>query len=377
MRTTGPMSFSSVSPESVGVDPARLDVFLRRVRLEVDSGALPSAQVAVAKDGRLVAFETHGDATPDQGYILQSVGRTIVAAVMWKLIGEDIIGVDEPVADIIEGFGKNGKDAVTVEHVLTHTAGFPFAPLGYPKMLDRDTRLAAMARWRLDWEPGSRLQFHLTSAAWVIAELVEARTAMSFADYLRREIVEPLGLNIRLPVPVEDFGRVVAAPVATDRTSDDQQVDPWGPWYLAAPEVLAGGEPSHSVVADAASVALFFQALAHSAIWPEGIVERATAIHRSEPPAGDKLYGGSDEILSMGWFCTVSGEIGGPWTPRTGSPRTFGNGGAPCQLAFMDPEAGTSFCFLTNGYPLSGYDMSRPGENRIKNLGNLGNDLVS
>jgi len=64
------------------------------------------------------------------------------------------------------------------------------------------------------------------------------------------------------------------------------------------------------------------------------------------------------------------------WTAPEGSPRTFGNGGAPCQVAFMDPETGTSFAFLTNGYPLAGYDHTRLGENRVTNIGNLGNDLV-
>ena len=73
----------------------------------------------------------------------------------------------------------------------------------------------------------------------------------------------------------------------------------------------------------------------------------------------------------------VSGTAGGSWTPRAGSPRTFGNGGAPCQLAFMDPETGTSFAFLTNGYPLAGYDYSLQGVNRIINIGNLGNDLIA
>ena len=42
----------------------------------------------------------------------------------------------------------------------------------------------------------------------------------------------------------------------------------------------------------------------------------------------------------------------------------------------MDPDAGTSFAFLTHGYPLAGYDYSPAGRNRITNLGNLGNDLV-
>ena len=39
-------------------------------------------------------------------------------------------------------------------------------------------------------------------------------------------------------------------------------------------------------------------------------------------------------------------------------------------------ETGVSFAFLTNGYPMSGYDYSRLGVNRIVNLANLGNDLV-
>ena len=51
------MPYELVSADEAGIDPARLDVFLRRARLEVEDGPLPSAQVAVARGGRLVAFE--------------------------------------------------------------------------------------------------------------------------------------------------------------------------------------------------------------------------------------------------------------------------------------------------------------------------------
>jgi CubicO group peptidase (beta-lactamase class C family) len=265
---------------------------------------------------------------------------------------------------------------VTTHQLLTHTAGFPFAPLGYPKMLHRADRLEAMAKWRLTFEPGTRLQFHLTSAAWVIAELVERRTGMPFADYLRTEIVEPLGLGFLLPVPADRYDDVVTAPVAIDRTSDDQQVDPWGPWYLANPDVLAGGEPSHSIVGSAADVALLFQAFMHSGLWTAEAVAEGTRIHVSMPPAGDQLYGGSSRPTNMGLFVTISGDDSGNWMPSTGSAGTFGNGGAPCQLGYLDPETGVSFAFLTNGYPMAGYDYSRLGTNRTINLANLGNDLV-
>jgi CubicO group peptidase (beta-lactamase class C family) len=371
------VSHELVDPTDVGVDPGRLDILLRRARLEVDSGVLPSAQVAVARSGHLVAFETYGNATSESRYILQSVARTVVAGVVWKLLGERRIDLDERVADIIPEFGSNGKEVVTIRQVLTHTAGFPFAPLGYPKMLRREDRLGAMGKWRLTYEPGTLLQFHLTSAAWVIAELVERRTGMSFADYLREEIVEPLGLGFLLPVPAERFDELVQVPVAIDRSSDEQQVDPWGPWYLANPEVLAGGEPSHSIIGSAADVALFFQALNHSGLWTAEAVAEGTRVHVSMPPAGDQLYGGSQHVANMGLFVTISGAGTGPWMPSTGSPRTFGNAGAPCQFGYLDPETDVSYAFLTNGYPLAGYDYSRVGSARRINLANLGNDLVA
>lgn len=372
-----PVSMELVPPEDVGVDGSRLDLFLGRVRLEVDEGVLPSAQVAVARHGRLVAFETYGEAANDSRYITQSVGRNVVAAAVWKMIGDGVLSVGERVADVIPEFATNGKEVVTVEHVLTHTAGFPFAPLGYPKMLDRAQRLEAFGRWRLDWTPGSRLQFHLTSAAWIIAELTEHKTGLTFADYVRTEIVEPLGLGLVLPLPEEMFDHVLAVPVATDRTSDDQEPDPWGPWYLANPVVLAAGEPSHSIVGSAADLAMLPQALFHSGLWDEATVADAIRIRRSEAPFGEQIYGGSEAIANVGLFCMVAGTVGGNLTPRTGSSRTFGHTGAPCQMAFMDPDTGTSFAFLTNGYPLAGYDYSAQGVNRSINIANLGNDLVA
>jgi CubicO group peptidase (beta-lactamase class C family) len=367
-----------IPPDEAGVDPMRLELFLSRARLEVDQGILPSAQVAVARNGRLVAFETYGSATNDTKYILQSVGRTVVAATVWKLLGEGLLNVDEAIVDVIPEFGTNGKHEVTLEHVLTHTAGFPFAPLGYPKMLDRQARVAAFERWKLDWPPGSRIQFHLTSAAWVIAELVESRTGMPFADYLRTAIVEPLGLGFILPLPADQYDSpVLAAPVAIDRTSDEDKVDPWGPWYLADPDVLSGGEPSHSIVGSAADIAQLMQALFHSGLWDEATVNDAIRIRRSEAPWGERIYGGSEEVVNIGLFVLISGTTGWTLTPRTGSAATFGHSGAPCQLGFMDPETGTSFAFLTNGYPLAGYDHSLQGTNRQIVLQSLGNDLIS
>ncbi|WP_433472268.1 serine hydrolase domain-containing protein [Spirillospora sp. CA-142024] len=372
-----PMDRSVVGPLAAGIDPGRLEVLLHRVRLEVEDGSLPSVQLAVAREGRLVAFETWGDADPGTRYILQSVGRSVVAGVVWKLLGEGLLRLDERIAEIIPEFAPNGKEAVTVEQVLTHTAGFPFAPLGYPKMCDRERRLAAFGRWRLDHPPGTRFQFHLTSAAWLIAEIVERRTGRPFADYLREQVTGPLGLrSLELGVPVERQKETVAPMIATDRTSEDQEPDPWGAWYLSAPEVLAAGEPGHSLVGTAADVALFYQALEHSELWRREAVEEGRRMRFAERPAGDELYGGGSKRVGMGLFVTVAGPDAGGNLPSTGSPALYGNSGAAYQLAFMDPETGLSFAWLCNGYPLAGYDLSRRGSALLTNVANLAADLL-
>lgn len=356
----------------LGIDPGRLAILLARVALEVESGRWPSAQLAVARKGRLAAFRSWGAAAPR--YLLQSVGRPLVASALWKLLGEGRIELTTRVGEVIPEFATHGKELVTVEHVLTHTAGFPFAPLGYPKMTDRQARLAAMSRWRLDYEPGAQLQFHLTSAAWVIAELVERLSGRPLPDYLRAEVAEPLGLGFELAVPVERQVDTTAPMVCLD--GDAAEVDPWGPWFFQRREVVAAGEPAHALIGSAADVALFYQALVAARLWPEDLVADVIRPHVTAIPAGDQLYGGGTKPTSVGLFVMVAGDAPDMWLPSVGSPRTFGHSGAAYQMGWCDPDSGVSFCLLTNGYPASGYDYSPRARALITNVNNLAADLV-
>jgi CubicO group peptidase (beta-lactamase class C family) len=367
-----PVAPVTIDPAEVGVDPARLQILLDRVGIEVEAGRLPSAQLAVARHGRLAHFGSFGAAAPR--YLLQSSGRPIVASALWKLIGEGRVDLSATVASVIPEFGTNGKEVVTVEHVLTHTAGIPFAPLGFPKMTDREQRLQAFAKWRLDWEPGSQLQFHMTSAAWLIAELVERTDGRPLPEYIRQEIAEPLGLGIELAVPVERQRETVAPMVCTD--GDTAAVDPWGPWFFNRPEIVAAGEPAHAMVGSAADVTMFYQAVLDARVWTPEVIAEATRARLTAVPAGDQLYGGGTKPASVGLFVMVAGESPDMWLPSVGSPRTFGHSGAAYQMGWCDPDSGVSFALLTNGYPLSGYDYSPRGVAFITNINNLAADLV-
>lgn len=362
-----PLERRPVPPQEVGLDKGRLRILLDRVRVDVEEGPLPSAQVAVARHGRVVAAETYGDASPTTRYITQSAGRPILAACMWKLLGDGYLEVDQPVASVIPEFAANGKDEVTYRHVLTHTAGFPMAPIRLSAMRDSAARREAMARWRLDYEPGTRLVYHLTSAGWVIAETVEALTGSTLRDYLRETISSPLGLDLDVAVPADEQPGTVAPMRPVGEPPPDWVPDPWGPWYFRDPEVLAAGEPSHTICATAVDTVLLFQALYHTDLFDREVVAAATGPVVTMPVASGA--GASDHPVSKGLFVNVEG-------PPTASPSTWGHGGAPCSVVWHDPEVDLSFAFYTNGYPPTGYERSRSGRNRGTVISTLAGDVL-
>jgi CubicO group peptidase (beta-lactamase class C family) len=107
----------------------QFDALVARARRDVDEGLLPSCQLALAHDGELVLDETFGLPT-DTRYVTFSVTKAFVGAVAWLLIGDGAMTAETRVADVVPEFAANGKDAVTVEHLLTHTAGFPLGSSG-------------------------------------------------------------------------------------------------------------------------------------------------------------------------------------------------------------------------------------------------------
>jgi CubicO group peptidase (beta-lactamase class C family) len=364
---TTPLPRDLVDPASVGIHPGRLQVLLDRVREDVEHGPLPSAQVAVAKDGRAVAFETYGDATPTMRYITQSAGRPLLAACVWKLMSDGLLDVDRTVASVIPEFANNDKEMVTYRNVLTHTGGFPMAPIRYAAMRDREQRLQAMANWKLAYPPGTSMQYHLTSAAWVIADTVEALTGKEMKDYLRTEISDPLGLDIELAVPPDRQPGTIAPIVAIGDIPEDWKPDPWGPWFFRDPEVLAAGEPSHTICSTALDTVLLFQSMYHTDLFDPEIIAFATGPVATMPMEG--AYGGNGQMATKGLFVNVEG-------PRTASSTTWGHGGAPSSLTWHDPEVDLSFAFYNNGYPATGYDRGRSGRNRSFVISTLAGDIL-
>lgn len=359
------MPFSrQVSEESagLGIDDDALAELIARAQREIDEGHIPSCQIAFARHGKLVVWVTLGEATTTSRYIIFSATKPVVAAAVWMLMGEGAIDVSRRVAELVPEFAANGKDAITIEQVMLHTSGFPRAPFAPLDWDDRDRRVARFAQWRCNWEPGTRFEYHPTSAHWVLAELIERVSGSDFREFIRTRVIEPLGLpGLQLGVPPEQQGDINALVATGARATPDELEAVLGVRELPVtevttdalldfnrPNVCAVGVPGGGGVSTAADLALFYQALLNDPLemWDPDVLTDVTSKVRNSFPD----YMGTPANRTRG--LVVKGDDERSYMRgmgRTVSARTFGHNGAAGQIAWGDPETGASFCFLTNG----------------------------
>lgn len=369
--------FVASDPEEVGILPARLNDLLLRVRKEVDEGLLPSAQVAIARRGKLAAFATFGDATNDSLYCVFSSTKAITSAAGWLLIQDGKLKMDELVKDIIPEFGTNGKDVITVEQLYTHTAGFPSAPFRPTDWSDKAMRSKRYRQWRLNWEPGSRFEYHPTSSMWVIAEIIERRSGQGFTDFVRSRIADPLSLPAMYVGLPEDQHHRAKNIVHVGEPMTDEEYDKLGTkrppvgevnevtlTSFNTSDVRKVGVPGGGGFMSAAELALFYQGLLHGRcvdgeeVWSREILDFGTRVI-----TGDLTDPMTGKAINRALGVVVAGDDSRNFRGfgHTNSPLAFGHGGAGGQIAWADPKTGISLGYCTNGHDRHPMHVGRRG----------------
>ena len=362
---------------ATGLNPKKLDVLRQRARKEIEEGLLNAAQYAIAKDGEVIWQESLGTASDDSLIPVFSSTKAVMSAAAWLVIQDGLLDVNETVADIIPEFATNGKESIKVVQLFLHTSGFPMAPFRPIEWDDRDSRLARFSNWRLNWEPGTKFEYHPTSSMWVIAEIVERKTNTDFRDFIRTRIVEPLGLRdffVGLPshendrvltlehvgdaLTSEDYARLgVPEPPVTEVTED-------AILSFNQPEIRAVGVPGGGGIMTAAAMTLFYQGLLHGSardgetVWTHETLDFALKVISGDyvdPLMGHRVN------RALGVVVAGNEQRNFRGFGHSNSPTAFGHGGAGGQIAWADPETGLSFCYLTNGHDRNPMRMGSRG----------------
>ncbi|MEO2169004.1 MAG: serine hydrolase domain-containing protein [bacterium] len=374
------------SPEIVGINPQKLEDVFARAEKEVREGILPSAQIAIARNGKIAGMRTFGrvthegreaEATNETLYCVFSSTKAITSAAAWMLIEEGKLDVSVAVAELVPEFGANGKEGVLVEQLFTHTAGFPTAPFPPAEFKNRERRLDIFSKWRLNWEPGSRFVYHPSSSMYVVADIIERLSGMTYGEFVRERIAKPLGLDdlwTGLPrslhgrladikhvgeaMTEEDFREAgLPVPPVTEVTEDALQ-------SFNLPEVREAGIPGGGGTMTAADLALFYQALLTGSaqdgtrLWQKDTILSARRVRSGD--LRDPVFG---KPANRGLGLMISGDETRNFRGfgHTCSPEAFGHGGAGGQIAWADPATGISIGYCTNGHDRNPMRQARRG----------------
>lgn len=205
----------------------------------------------LAADGTTV-FASHGVTNVehplpvDEHTLFQvaSVTKTFTSAAMLLLVESGDVSLDDPVSRHLPSLGDESgldTDAITVEHLLSHQAGFD----GDHLFVERTAAPGALGRLRDArrlFEPGTGFSYN--NAAFSIAgEVIAAVAGVPFATFVRERLLDPLGMSTASFTADEAITHRVAAPhVVLDGGALVLRGAGWQPgWELGPLDLAAGG----------------------------------------------------------------------------------------------------------------------------------------
>jgi CubicO group peptidase (beta-lactamase class C family) len=332
----------------------------------VGSGAERGLQVAAYVDGQRIVDVAAGVADPTTGRPVQagtlfynwSIGKGATATLVHRLVDAGALGYDTPVAEVWPEFARHGKQAVTVRHVLNHSAGVPALPAGVTvdAVCSWPAMVAALEDAEPWWEPGTKVGYHAYTFGYLAGEIVRRVTGRELGDVLG-ELTADLGRpgEIRFGIaPGEDVDLAVLEDAPADPGAEDwtASLPSDAPMFRAVPPALfptaALGNDPRMIAADIpAGAKVTARALARLYAGWLGPVdgarlvddERRAAAWAESSSGPDQVYG-NDSRWGLGF------GLGLPWDED--APRVFGMAGAGGSWAGADPERGVAVAVTRN-----------------------------
>lgn len=333
-------------PEEVGLDPVALERAFDVVREVVGDGEgeIPGAVCAVVHRGKVVGPRAFGlavrtpvriPATPLTVFDLASLTK-VVATLPSILVLMEMgkLRLDDRVALFLPDFAANGKESITIRHLLTHTSGLPAHVKFYEMGLDR----AGIVRKICEMEassPGEHVVYSDLGFI-ILGEIVERITGKRLDEFARENIWRPLGMNDTCFLPGESSRHRIAA---TEYRADLKKLM-WGEVHdenAYAMGGIAGHAGLFSTITDLARYALMWLG--------EGEFGSVRVLSRSTVRLAIKEHVNKEDRRGLGWALksqtfSSAGDLL--------SDASFGHTGFTGTSLWCDPETQTAIILLTN-----------------------------
>lgn len=370
-------------------------------RRNFDEGREVGAAFSAFHRGRKVVDLWGGVADQDSGtpweedtlMLVFSTTKGMTAVCANRLAQEGLLDVEAPVVRYWPEFGKNGKDDITVAHLLSHQAGLAWVDgeMSAEEALSWEPVIEALENQHPHWEPGTQHGYHATTYGWLVGEVIRRVGGRTVGTFLRDEVAGPLGLDLWIGLPEAEeprVGRLISflppgISIDMRATEEAGEPDPVRELIMAfiGPDTMLGkalGAPGFALaddeiwntramhaaevpaangIADARSIAKMYAACIGEVdgirlLTPEQLAAATT--QRTEGP--NRVLMDMDIQFGLGFM--LRSEL-----LALGGPRSFGHFGAGGSVGWADPEAELGF-----GYIMNRMDLGLAGDVRSATL---------
>lgn len=365
-------------PRSVGMSSQRLSRIDALCQKAVDDGDIPGAVALIACRGKIVYYKAFGLADNTSGRKLQrddifriaSQSKAITATAVMMLWEEGRFRLDDPISmylpefknpQLIKNFDtaqtnyttEPAKSEITIRQLLDHTSGLGYGAIDNDErfrqiyrqagiidafttepvtLAENEKRLAALP---LHHNPGEK--FTYSEGLDVLGYLIEVLSGMSFNQFLRQRLFEPLGMkDTGFYLPDKGAARLVAVQTKKDGKWAHQPVTFYDPDYpiKGAKKFFSGGGGLSSTAKDYATFLQMY--LNGGELNGIRILSRTTVSTILANQVGDLMGGKTGESyygLAFGVLTEAGAAKGGK-----GSAGTFQWGGYFNTQYFADPH---------------------------------------
>ncbi len=343
------------TPEEAGMLPDRVERVKALAEGWVADGVTPSLVVLAARRGVIFLHEAYGVLTPepdspplerDSIFPLSSLTKPITATAAMTLVEDGLLGLNRPVQDYIPEFVGEGKDAVLVHHLLTHTSGWRDEDLLAhaegrrgtveipPPEANQHPTIHEIMFLRYDaplWKPPGEEGSYCGMNYGLLGEIVRRVSGRSLAGFARERIFEPLGMeDTHYIVPESLSPRIVRRPADTPDPALNTRA------HRETPSAAAG------VYSTAMDMALFGQTFLNGGRSGDArILSPATVSEMTRnqiPGIGGDVFGTFNPEMSYGFGWLIHGN--GKWRYYDGSlhsPDAFTHSGSGGVYLWVDP----------------------------------------
>ena len=192
------------TPEEQGMDSEILAAMIETIREQ----EYPISSMVIVRHGYIVAEAYFYPANENSFHHVYSVTKSFTSALVGIAIAEGYLtGIDQHVLDFFPEYEfanmDADKEAITIENLLTMSAGFPWnesVPFSSPQNSARQ-----IINYRGDWlqfildpameyPPGTQFVYN-SGASHLLSAIIQETTGMTASDYARSRLFEPLGID--------------------------------------------------------------------------------------------------------------------------------------------------------------------------------------